>query len=90
VPRTAEAQKQCQAERYADYKRLCAEAGVAHRGSLWSTHYKMLRSAAGERRLTSAELKCWWTERFTADEIFEMAGALDFLSFERSERVRAA
>lgn len=43
-----------------------------------------------ERRLTSAEHYAYWTERFTHEQICELAAYLDFLSFERSDRVRAA
>lgn len=42
------------------------------------------------RRLTRAEHRAYWTERFTHQEICELAAYIDFLSFERSERVRAA
>lgn len=65
-----------------DYKDLCVRYSEPRRGRHWWPHYRELRERV-EPRLTKAELKCWWTERFTRDEIRAMASAIDFLSSEQ-------
>lgn len=86
MPRSVEDQRAYRRARYADYKDLCASLGVPQKnGAEWSSHYRELRS--GEERttrLSRAELQAWWTERFSRDEIFALASAIDFLSTDRT------
>ena len=64
---------------YREYERLCEEAGVHPRSRKWLQHRDDLARGV---RLTREELKAWWLERFSLDEIREMAGALQALTIE--------
>lgn len=91
MPRSPEAQASVAREKYAAYKQLCRQHDVKPLWGHWGEHYRELQlTEPPYRRLSRAEHYAYWTERLTHDEICELAAYLDFLSFERSDRVRAA
>jgi hypothetical protein len=75
-----------QKRRREHYKELCAKYGVRTQAGHWQVHYRELKQGnaapAQGARLSKEQLQAWWTERFSMDEIREMAGALDWLSTE--------
>lgn len=62
-----------------DYHKLCIEKGVPTQWRRWCAHYADLRGHTVRPYTTKEDYRAWWLERFTLDEIHQMAGALDSL-----------
>ena len=89
VPRTPEQQYNANKARYQEYRDLCALHHVDRRGGStgWYQHYKELRALEPPfRRLSREQLHAFWRERFTADELWAMASAIDTLLSEDEGR----